>query len=177
MLLNANSPVMKKTPVFSAIIVTLSLLVLTVSCSTESDSDQNTSVLSTENPEFNQELATELGADNYGMRRYVLAILKAGPNRDHNEETAMELQRGHMANINRLAEEGKLILAGPFLDDGEMRGIFLFDVETVDEARQLTESDPAVEAGRLTMELHTWYGSAALLKTLEIHRTISRETP
>ena len=126
---------------------------------------------------FDEALATELGADAYGMKTWVMALLKAGPNRDFDRETAMELQRGHMANINRLAEEGKLILAGPFLDGGELRGIFLFDVDTVEEAKELTNSDPAIQTGSLVMELHTWYGSAALLKVPEIHRQIAKELP
>jgi uncharacterized protein len=127
--------------------------------------------------QYDNQLAIELGADNYGMRTYVMAFLKTGPDRNHDAETARELQRGHMENITRLANEGKLILAGPFLDGGELRGIFLFDVGSVEEARELTETDPAVQAGRLEMELHTWYGSAALLKVPEIHRRISKETP
>ncbi len=111
------------------------------------------------------------------MKTWVLALLKAGPNRDYDRETALEIQRGHMANINRLADEGKLILAGPFLTSGELRGIFLFDVETVEEARELTETDPAIQAGSLVMELHPWYGSAALLKVPEIHKRIAAEQP
>lgn len=126
---------------------------------------------------FDAELAAELGADNYGMRRYVIAFLKTGPNQEHDAQTARELQQAHMANINRLAAEGSLILAGPFLDAGELRGIFLFDVSSVEEARELTQSDPAVQAGRLAVELHPWYGSAALLKINDIHARISREMP
>lgn len=126
---------------------------------------------------FNSQLADELGADNYGMKRYVLAVLKAGPHRTQNPEEAAELQREHMENINRLANEGHLVLAGPFLDDGEMRGIFLFDVATVEEARKLAETDPAVQAGRLLLEYHPWYGSAAILKVNEMHQQISKETP
>ena len=67
-----------------------------------------------------------------------------------------EIQKGHMANINRLANMKKLIAAGPFGDDGRLRGIFVFRVASLDEAKALTETDPAVQAGRLAMELHTW---------------------
>jgi uncharacterized protein YciI len=67
-----------------------------------------------------------------------------------------EIQKGHMANINRLAEMKKLIAAGPFDDDGRLRGIFVFRVGSLEEARALTATDPAVQAGRLAMELHTW---------------------
>jgi uncharacterized protein YciI len=67
-----------------------------------------------------------------------------------------EIQKGHMANINRLAEMKKLIAAGPFGDDGHLRGIFVFRVGSLEEAKALTATDPAVQAGRLAMELHTW---------------------
>jgi uncharacterized protein len=67
-----------------------------------------------------------------------------------------EIQKGHMANINRLAEMKKLIAAGPFGDNGRLRGIFVFRVDSLEEAKNLTAGDPAVQAGRLAMELHTW---------------------
>ena len=67
-----------------------------------------------------------------------------------------EIQKGHMANINRLANMKKLIAAGPFGDDGRLRGIFVFRVSSLEEARALTATDPAVQAGRLAMELHQW---------------------
>jgi uncharacterized protein YciI len=67
-----------------------------------------------------------------------------------------EIQKGHMANINRLAEMKKLIAAGPFGDDGRLRGIFVFRVGSLEEAKALTATDPAVQAGRLAMEIHTW---------------------
>lgn len=126
---------------------------------------------------YDPQLAEELGADNYGMRSYVMAFLKTGPNRSRDSTEAAELQQAHMENIRRLAGEGSLILAGPFLDDGELRGIYLFNVSTLEEARELTATDPAVQAGTLEMELHPWYGSAALLKVNEIHSRISRVDP
>ena len=67
-----------------------------------------------------------------------------------------ELQKAHLANINRLAEMKKLVVAGPFGDDGSLRGIFVFKVDSLAEARALTETDPAVKAGRLAMDLHPW---------------------
>jgi len=67
-----------------------------------------------------------------------------------------EIQKAHLANIRRLAEMKKLIAAGPFGDDGRLRGIFVFRAASLDEAKALTATDPAVQAGRLAMELHTW---------------------
>ncbi len=118
--------------------------------------------------------AQKVGADDYGMRSYVMAFLKSGPNRDQTPEEAEKLQAAHMANIGRLADEGVLVLAGPFLDDGELRGIYIFAVESVEEARELTATDPAIQEGRLIMELHPWYGSAAVMEIGEIHEKISK---
>lgn len=123
---------------------------------------------------FDSTLAAQLGADERGMRKYFLAFLKRGPKRDQDSATAAEIQRGHMANITKMAEDGKLVLAGPFMDDQEFRGIYVFAVETMEEAVALTENDPAVKSGRLVMELHPWYGSAALMQINEIHSKISK---
>jgi len=128
-------------------------------------------------PNFDAALAAELGADDYGMRRYVMAFLKAGPNQPSDPDAAAELQHAHMENIRRLAEEGELVLAGPFLDGGELRGIYVFAVDSVAEAEALTATDPAVKAGSLVMELHPWYGSAALIKVNEWSARIARENP
>lgn len=119
-------------------------------------------------------LAKEVGADDYGMRQYVFAYLKAGPNRDQDSLEAVQLQRAHMDNIGRMAREGKLVLAGPFMDDYEVKGIYIFAVETIEEAEALTNSDPAIQAGRLVMELHPWYGSAGLMKVNEIHSQLAK---
>jgi len=68
----------------------------------------------------------------------------------------VELQKSHMANIIRLAGLKKLVVAGPFGDDGVLRGIFVFKVASLAEARALTETDPAVQAGRLAIDIHPW---------------------
>jgi uncharacterized protein len=122
---------------------------------------------------YDSVLARRLGADKIGMKVYVMAFLKKGPNRTQDSTEAVRLQAAHMANIQRMAAEGTLVLAGPFMDDGDLRGIYVFNVSTVEEARKLTETDPAVKAGRLAMELHPWYGSAALMEVNRIHRAIS----
>jgi uncharacterized protein YciI len=127
-------------------------------------------------PSFDAELAAELGADALGMRRYVMAFLKAGPDRPDDPERARELQSAHLANIRRMAEQGRLVLAGPFMDDGDIRGIYVFATDDVEQAREWTETDPAVQAGSLVMELHPWYGSAALMKVNDIHERIAKQS-
>lgn len=116
--------------------------------------------------------AQAYGADDYGMRRYVIAFLKRGPNRDLPEAEARELQAAHMKNIRAMAEAGKLVVAGPFLDNDDLRGIYIFNIETIEEAEALTKTDPAIQAGSLVMELKEWYGSAAMMAIPDIHESI-----
>ena len=123
---------------------------------------------------YDSVLARRLGADEIGMKKYVMAFLKKGPNRNQDSVEAARLFAAHMANIHRMADEGSLVLAGPFLDEGEFAGIYIFNVSTVEEARALTETDPAIKAGRLAMELHPWYGSAALMELTRIHATLQK---
>jgi len=88
-----------------------------------------------------------------------LGFLKKGPNRkegDGETPQVQELQQAHLANINRLAGLKKLIAAGPFGDDGNLRGIFVFRVASLQEAQELTSTDPMIKIGRLVLELHPW---------------------
>lgn len=135
---------------------------------------EDTTIVEPNKTPYDSILAQELDADEYGMKQYVMAFLKVGPNRSQDSTTRANLQRAHLNNITRLANEGVLVLAGPFIDEGDIRGIYVFDVETMEEAKALTETDPAVEAGSLVMELHPWYGSAALLEVNDIHSKIAK---
>jgi len=127
-------------------------------------------------PQYDSLLARKLGADEYGMKTYVMAFLKSGPVKIQDSTQRAELQRKHLKNILQLAENGTLIVAGPFLDNQSIRGIFIFNVESVEEARKIAETDPAVKAGTLVLELHPWYGSAALMETSKIHKTIEKNS-
>ena len=80
----------------------------------------------------------------------------------------------HLKNIDRMAEEGTLVLAGPFLGDGDLRGIYIFNVKSIEEARKLTNTDPAIQAGSLKMELMEWYGTATLMAVNNIHQKLSK---
>ena len=125
---------------------------------------------------YDSVLAKETGADDYGMKKYVMAFLKEGKNRLDDSAARQQLQIDHLKNIMRLADEGKLIVAGPFLDNQSIRGIFIFNVQTIEEAQALTATDPAIKAGVLEMELHPWYGSAALVEVLRIHPTLQKKS-
>ncbi len=153
----------------------LPILLITLLISCDLASQQNRSE-ETELNEYDSILALETGADDYGMRKYVMALLKEGPNREQDSTTAAQLQRAHLDNITRMAEAGKLVIAGPFFDDWEVKGIYIFAVETIEEAEELTNSDPAIKAGRLIMELHPWYGSAGLMKIGEMHTKLAKES-
>ena len=127
---------------------------------------------------YDSTLAAELGADDYGMKMYVLAVLKTGPVQETDRALLDSLFRGHMANINRLVEDGKMIVAGP-LGKNELsyRGIFIFDVRTIPEAEELVATDPAVAHGIFDVEYFNWYGSAALPLYLESAEKIAKKNP
>ncbi|HSH18831.1 MAG TPA: YciI family protein [Draconibacterium sp.] len=101
------------------------------------------------------------------MKQYVLVMLKTGENKTAGEEETNQLFKGLMENINRLAKEGKLIVAGPLGKNKKTyRGIFIFDVPSIEEANILIMTDPAIKANLLAAELYEWYGSAALAEYL-----------
>lgn len=153
-------------------ITLLLFTILIFACTKQTKDSDNDSV----EISFDSLKAAEYGADQYGMKKYVMAFLKSGKNRDQDSTTAAELQKAHLKNITRMAEEGTLLLAGPFLDDGEVRGIYIFDVETIEEARTLTETDPAIKAGRLEMDLRPWYGSAALNGMYDLSKSLVKKS-
>ena len=126
--------------------------------------------------EYDAKLAKKLGADERGMRSYVMCILKTGPNdSDIKGDERKAIFAGHFANINRLADEGKLAVAGPFgKNDRTYRGLYVFNVSTVEEAEKLVVFDPAVKAGVFVYELTPWYGTAALMATPELHKKLEK---
>jgi len=133
-----------------------------------------TPVITTKEPVFDSIKAAQYGADEYGMKQYVIAFLKIGPNKDLDSAEAFNLQIAHMENIGKMADAGQLVLAGPFMGDGEIRGIYIFNVTTVEEAKELTETDPAIKAGSLIMNLLPWYGSAALMGINDEHKRVAK---
>ena len=114
-------------------------------------------------PAFDAELAKSVGADEHGMRSYVFVLLKTGPKRmpDGPERDAMF--KGHFANITRLAGEGKLALAGPYDGVDGWRGMFVFAVKDIEEAKALVATDPVIANQEMVAEFHKYYGSAALM--------------
>jgi uncharacterized protein YciI len=124
---------------------------------------------------YDEKLAKSLNADEHGMKQYVFCILKTGSNTTATTEEKNEFFKGHMANIGKLAKEGKLVLAGPFMkNDRNYRGLYIFNVATIEEAKELVATDPAVKSNLLEAELTPWYGTAALMETLKIHEKITK---
>ena len=120
------------------------------------------------NPAYDSTLAQKFGADDYGMKSYVFAILKTGSNATTDKAFIDSCFGGHMKNINRLVNEGKLIVAGPLgKNENAYRGIFILNVKTIEEALELVQTDPAISSKLLDVDLYKWYGSAALPEYLE----------
>ena len=128
--------------------------------------------------EYDSTLARQLGADERGMKTYVLVILKTGPADIKDKELRDSLFAGHFSNMDRLAAEKKLVLAGPIsANDRQYRGLFLYDVKTIEEANELLKGDPTVTSGIFDIELYQFYGSAALPVYLETAQKISKRNP
>ena len=107
----------------------------------------------------NSQTKITAGTAENEMKQYWFVMLSKGKDRDKISDTAVinKLQAGHMANINAMANAGKLLVAGPFGDDGNWRGIFIFDALPKEEVVQLLMQDPAIKAGRLDYEIHPWW--------------------
>ena len=121
---------------------------------------------------FDARLAASVGADEHGMRHYVLVILKTGPHRVPDGPQREAMFKGHFANIQRLAKEGKLAVAGPFDDTGGWRGMFVFAVPEIADAEKLVATDPVIANGEMVAEYHKLYASAALMLVAGAHEKI-----
>ncbi len=95
--------------------------------------------------------------DEGEMKTYVMVFLKKGAKRDHPAEEAKKIQALHMEHLNMMHKEGMLLMAGPFADDHDIKGILIMNAPDADQIKQLVESDPAIKAGRLIAEYHLWY--------------------
>ena len=91
------------------------------------------------------------------FKQYWFVLLKAGPNRGGTPEEIERIQQGHQENITRLVAQGKLAIAGPFENGGELRGLFIFDVPDKPEVEALLATDPAIQSGRLRGEILAWW--------------------
>ena len=150
------------------------LLIITLSANTAWA--QNDTIT---NPNYDEELAKQLGGDDYGMKSYFLVILKTGTNTTADKEQISESFRGHLDNINKLVEQGNMVVAGPLgKNDQQYRGIFILNnISTMEEAKKLLDTDPAINKGLLDYDIYTWYGSAALPEYLPFSDKIWKLQP
>jgi len=157
-------------------IFTITLFLITNLTFGQSNSEKETL---NSNPNYDKTLSEKLGGDDYGMKSYYLVILKTGTNTTTDKELIAESFKGHMNNIKRLVEEGKLIVAGPLgKNDNKYRGIFILNnLKTIEEAKELLQTDLAIKNGILDYEIFTWYGSAALPEYLPLSDKIWKIKP
>ncbi len=99
------------------------------------------------------------GDTTYVMKKYYLCIYKSGENKSQGEEELSKLQNAHMAHLSNLAEDDQACIAGPFHEDGDMRGIIIMSVYSKEEAIELINKDPMVKAGRLSFEIHPFWAA------------------
>ncbi len=148
----------------------LSLLFLL--CCATSLSAQNTEVV------YDSVLAKNLGADDYGMKSYFFVILKTGPTVITDKSIRDSLFAGHLQNITRLVEEGKMIVAGPLGSNANnYRGIFIFDTQAEEDVKELLQTDPVISSQIMEADIYRWYGSAALPIYIDTHRMIQKVNP
>ena len=126
---------------------------------------------------FDKRLAKKLGADEYGMKSYILVILKTGETTISDKQQRDSIFAGHMKNIGRMADAGLLVSAGPIAkNEQQYRGIYIFDAKTIAEAEILVSTDPAVISGLLAAEYFSWYASAALPLHNKYHKKIQKKS-
>jgi len=97
--------------------------------------------------------------DTVLMQQYFIAFLKRGPNRTQSKNEADSLQALHTAHLGRMYEEGYADISGPFGDDGDIRGITIYNTPTFEMADSLANMDPMVKSGRLVIEMHPWWAA------------------
>jgi len=101
----------------------------------------------------------EATKDTMLMQQYFIAFLKRGPNRSQNKAEADSLQALHLEHLGRMYNEGYADISGPFGDDGDIRGITIYNTPTLEIADSLANMDPMVKSGRLVIEIHPWWAA------------------
>ena len=130
------------------------------------------------NSNYDASLAKKLNADDNGMKMYVLVILETGETKVKDGSKRDSLYKGHFANINHLVAMKKLVVAGPFnKNDNNYRGIFIIDVNSIEEAKDFLKNDPTISEGIFSAKYYEWYGSAALPEYLNTADKIWKKKP
>ena len=135
-----------------SILFILSLACIVIACGNDQQ-NQQFQQQNLEKYDINKDTTVSAGE----MKRYWLVLLQKGPNRNQDSISAEKIQAAHMANINRLAKEGKLIMAGPIGVEDDLRGIFLMNCADSSEVENFVKTDSAVITGRLMMKYYPWW--------------------
>ena len=153
------------------------MLALPVACASAGEGVADVAAETPPPAAYDAALAEKLGADDLGMRSYVLAILKTGPQDAAitDKDQRAELFAGHFSNMGKLAGEGKLVLAGPLGGEDGRRGLFILNTADIATAQEWVATDPTIEAGIFTVDYSKYYGSAALMQVNEVHATIQKK--
>lgn len=133
------------------------LFVLLIGCIAFSCSNDQPAPANSISPPEKYDLSKDTNVSAGEMKRYWLVLLQKGPNRNQDSISAAKIQAAHMANINRLAKEGKLIMAGPVGVEDDLRGIFLMNCSDSTEVENFVKTDSAVITGRLIMKYYPWW--------------------
>ena len=120
------------------------------------NNEQSTSI-SKVKPAEKYDLAKDTLVFSGEMKRFWLVHLLKGPNRNQDSASRVKIQAAHIANIVRLAKEGKIIMAGPIGVEGELQGIFLMNCNDSTEVESFVKTDTAVITGRLIMKYYPWW--------------------
>lgn len=152
-------------------ILFISVMISCVSIKTEIKNETKTKTLSSS--QLKEKLTSEgfkifdyvdeKTQDTVLMQQYFIAFLKRGPNRTQTEEEAKKLQNQHLAHLGKMYDLGYADISGPFGDDGDIRGVTIYNVPNIEMADSLANADPMVKAGRLVIEIHPWWAAKGFM--------------
>jgi len=164
----------------SYLLICVGLLYMCTGCKKETpvtDTPENTFTVEEQSPQTTEKSVAQIkeeltgegfqifdyvdpdSGDTVIMQQYFMAFLKTGPNRSQSETEAQQLQEAHLQHLGKMYAQGFADISGPFGDDGEIRGVTIYNVPTLQMADSLANSDPMVKAGRLVIEMHPWWAA------------------
>lgn len=132
------------------VLLTLIISTLVLACSNAENKSDSKDIAA-------YDLSSDTSVYSGEMKRYWLVLLNKGPHRDQDSISKAKIQAAHLANINRLASEGKIIMAGPVGVEDELQGIFLMNCKDSTEVENFVKTDTAVITGRLVMKYYPWW--------------------
>ena len=101
--------------------------------------------------------------EKFEMKEYYLVFLKEGPHRNQDSVTASKIQERHLAYLTKMYDDDKMSICGPLMDENAIKGMCVYHVGSLEEAKRLAEGDPAVKSGRLLVEVHPWYSAKGMI--------------